>query len=135
MDYCAYYTGMCDCCWSDCFRNYWISYQHFKSPKEFDFDDNELLLAKWNCLGNCFTDFGNINSYFETNESFHSCFVVARMPEDRGLFLLAVADLRLLLFIILMHQLVYFMTGLENSNSFASFHYFSFIMFYSKAES
>jgi hypothetical protein len=57
------------------------------------------------------------------------------MPEDRGLFLLAVADLRLLLFIILMHQLVYFMTGLENSNSFTSFHYFSFIMFYSKAES
>ena len=32
-----------------------------------------------------------------------------------------------------MRQLVYFMIALENSNSFADFHYFSFIMFYSKA--
>ena len=45
------------------------------------------------------------------------------MLGDQGLFLLAIANLKLLLFEVVMHLLVYFMIVLENSNSFASLNY------------
>lgn len=93
------------------------------------------MRVELNCWGSCFINFENISAYFEINESFHSCFVVARKLGGQGLFLLVVVDLGWQLFVILMHQLVYFMIALENLNFFAGFHYFSFKMFYSKAES
>jgi hypothetical protein len=65
--------------------------------------------------------------------SFHSCFVAVGMLGDQGLFQLAIANLKLLLFEVVMHLLIYFMIVLENSNSFASLNYFSFEMFCSEA--